>query len=124
MAQDARERRVWKARLAGWVDALPVLISRPVRKLIAEVTFGILASGSLQQSEIARALAEPRRLHHTQKRLSGMLSRHSEVAWALQQQQVAELGPRVDEHMILALDPGDLNRDGAPASEYRGRARR
>ena len=62
-------------RLADWVDVLPALISRPLHKLIAEVTFGILASGSLQQSEIARA-----------------------------------------------LDPGDLNRDGAPASEYRERA--
>jgi len=66
-----------------------------VCKVIAEVTFGILASGSLQQSEIARALAEPRRLHHAQKRLSRMLSWHSEMAWAAQQQQLAEPGPRV-----------------------------
>jgi len=57
-------------RLCRWVDELPGLISRPVRKLISAVVFGISSSGSLQQSQIVRALQEPGRLHHTQKRLS------------------------------------------------------
>ncbi|WP_369601277.1 hypothetical protein AAIA72_03815 [Hahella sp. SMD15-11] len=47
---------------------------------MAEVTFGILTSGSLTQAEIARTLNEPCRLHHTQKRISRMLAGHSEVA--------------------------------------------
>ncbi len=74
MTQDARERTKWKVRLSGWVDGLPSLIKRPVKKLILETTFGILSSGTLKQSEIARALKEPCRLHHTQKRLSRMLA--------------------------------------------------
>lgn len=123
MGQDAKERAIWKVRLTRWVDALPPLITRPVRKLINEATFGILSSGSLRQSEIARALKEPVRAHHTQKRLSRMLARHSEVAWAAEQLQLEQLGPRVHEGMILAIDPGDLNRDGAAKSEHRGRVR-
>lgn len=123
MTQDAKERARWKVRLTSWLDDLPVLISRPVRKLIAEVTYGVLSSGSLRQSEIARALKEPGRLHHTQKRLSRMLARHSEVAWAAESIQLQQIGRRVREDMIVAIDPGDLNRDGAPKSEYRGRVR-
>jgi len=123
MAHDAKERAVWKVRLTRWVDALPPLVSRPVGKLVNEVTFGILSSGSLRQSDIARALKEPMRLHHTQKRLSRMLARHSEVAWAAETLQLEQMGPRVHAGMVLAIDPGDLNRNGAPKSEYRGRVR-
>ena len=114
MTQDARERTQWKVRLSGWMDGLPTLIQRPVKKLMLETTFGILSSGTLQQSEIARALKEPCRLHHTQKRISRMLAKHSEVSWAAEQQQLQQITPWVTEDMILAIDPGDLNRDGAP----------
>jgi len=123
MTQDARERAKWKVRLSGWVDGLPALIKRPVKKLILETTFGILSSGTLKQSEIARALKEPCRLHHTQKRISRMLARHSEVSWAAEQLQLQQIAPLVTEDMILAIDPGDLNRAGAPKSELRGRVR-
>ena len=123
MTQDARERAKWKARLGNWVDALPPLIKRPVRKLILETTFGILTSGTLKQSEIARSLKEPCRLHHTQKRISRMLAKHDEVSWTAEQLQLQQIAPLVTEDMILAIDPGDLNRDGAPKSELRGRVR-
>jgi hypothetical protein len=69
-----------EVRLSGWMDEVPALIERPVRKLMAEVVFGVLSSGSLKQSQIARALKGPGRWHHTQKRLSRMLASHSEVA--------------------------------------------
>lgn len=120
MPNDARERAKWKARLAHWTTQLPTPLKRPVRKLVAEVTFGILGSGSLKQSDIARALKEPGRLHHTQKRLSRMLAKHSEVTWAAEQLQLAQLAPRISDDMILAIDPGDLNREGANKSEHRG----
>lgn len=123
MQDDAKERALWKARLAHWIEGLTGPVSRPVRKLIGEVSFGILASGSLCQAAIARSLCEPQRLHHTQKRLSRMLARHSEVSWAAEALQLEHMAPRVSEDMVLALDPGDLNRDGAPSSEYRSRVR-
>ena len=123
MTQDAIERTKWKARLSGWVDGLPSLIKRPVKKLILETTFGILSSGTLKQLEIARSLKEPCRLHHTQKRISRMLGSHSEVSWAAEQLQLKQIAPLITGEMILAIDPGDLNRDGAPRSEQRGRVR-
>lgn len=123
MSNDVRERRKWKVSLAAWMDGLSAAVSRPVRKLMLECVFGILASGSLRLSEIGRALAEPMRLHHTQKRLSRMLGRHSEVAWYAEHLQLSRLGPHVTEDMIVAVDAGDLNRDGSEKSEHRCRVR-
>lgn len=123
MPYHATDRTKWKARLCSLIDQAPEQITRPVRKLMAEVTFGILTSGSLTQAEIARTLNEPCRLHHTQKRISRMLAGHSEVAWAAEQVQLAHVSRHVTQDMILAIDPGDLNRDGAPKSEWRGRVR-
>ncbi len=117
MLQDAKDRAKWKARLIGWCDDLSDHLARPVVKLAAETLFGILASGSLRQAEIARALKEPCRLHHTQKRLSRMLSRHSELAWAAEQLQLQRITPYITDDMVLAIDPGDLNRDGAPNTD-------
>lgn len=123
MHNNAKERTKWKARLISWVDELPPLATRPVRKLVSEITAGILNSGSLQLASIGRSLKEPTALHHTVKRLSRMLSRHSEVAWVAEDLLLTKLGQRVTDDMVLAIDPGDLNRDGASKSEHLGRIR-
>jgi len=123
MSKDVRERDKWKVRIASWVDDLSGELSRPVLKLILECVFGILTSGSLQLSEIGRSLQESVRLHHTVKRLSRMLCRHSEVAWHAEELLLSRLGPSVTEEMIVAVDGGDLNRDGAEKSEHRCRVR-
>lgn len=73
MTYGAKLRFKWKAKVLNWAEALSGTHSKPVAKLVAEVSSGILASGSLQLTEIARALKEPKRLHHTVKRLSRML---------------------------------------------------
>ena len=88
-----------------------------------EVVFGMLTSGSLQLSSMARTLCEETRLHHTIKRLSRMLGTHSEVTWATEECLLKHLGSQVTDDMIVAIDPGDLNRDGSSKSEYIGRAR-
>ena len=49
-----------------------------------------------------------------------MLSEHPEMAEAVAEETLRRTTPAVTEGMVLALDPGDLNRDGAPASEDRG----
>ncbi len=118
MTQLAKERAKWKARTASWTNELAPSVKRPVRKLIGEMTAGILSSGSLQLSSIARHLKEPTNLHHTLKRLSRMLSQHSEVCWASEQLLLAKIAPKITDDMILAIDPGDLNRDGALKTEH------
>jgi len=122
MPHGAKLRRKWKAKVLNWSEPFTQSHSRPVAKLVAEVISGILGSGSLQLTEIARALKEPKRLHHTVKRLSRMLGKH-ELWEELEAEVLHRLAPQVSEEMVLALDPGDLNRHGAPKSEKRGQVR-
>ena len=123
MCKDARERNKWKVRLVDWVDSLKDELSKPALKLINETVFGLLSSGSLHLSSIARTLCEQTRLHHTVKRLSRMLGTHSEVTWAAEELLLKQIAPRITGDMVVAIDPGDLNRDGAPKSEHIGRVR-
>lgn len=46
MPYDAKERAKWKARSVAWVAQLPCWVTRPQRRLVAEVTGGTLSSGS------------------------------------------------------------------------------
>ena len=51
-------------------------------------------------------------------------TRLSEIVHALQLQlQLSRLGPQGTEEMIVAVDAGDLNRDGSERSEHRCRVR-
>ena len=68
MCNDARERNQWKVRLVNWTDTVKFDVSRPVLKLMNEVVFGVLSSGSLHLTRMARTLSEETRLHHTVKR--------------------------------------------------------
>ena len=109
MCNDARERNQWKVRLVNWTDTVKTDVSKPVLKLTNEGVFGMLTSGSLQLSSMARTLCEETRLHHTIKRLSRMLGTHSEVTWAAEECLLKHLGSQVTDDMIVAIDPGDLN---------------
>ena len=108
MCKDARERNKWKVRLVDWVDSIKDDLSKPALKLINETVFGILTSGSLQLSSIARTLCEHTRLHHTVKRLSRMLGTHSEVTWAAEALLLKQMSSRIIDDMVVAIDPGDL----------------
>jgi len=116
MFNDAKERNKWKVRIATCADSSD-LVSRPVAKCMAEVIAGMLSSGSLQLSKIGRGLKEPTRLHHTMKRLSRMLGTHSEIAWSAETLLLQAIAPKVTNDMVLAIDPGDLNRSGSRKSE-------
>ena len=52
-------------------------------------------------------------MHHTLKRLSRRLGKHSTVAAAVEDWLLARLGSRVREDGVLVLDPRDRNRDGS-----------
>jgi len=73
-------------------------------------------------SEISRALKEEIHLHQTTKRLSRMLNKHK-----LQKRIEAEVLNRmkggVNEEMVLAIDPGDLDRRYAEHCEFLGNVR-
>jgi hypothetical protein len=120
---DATIRFEWKARLRSFLNPLESEVSKPVHKLAQEVTFGALCSGSLQLASIGRTLREPVGLHQTEKRLSRMLGKHGDLCVKVEAMQLRYAAERMTPGMVLAIDPGDLNRNGAQKSEYRARVR-
>ena len=107
--KDARLRLKWKVELLSYLRPFREIVSKPVHKLICEVSHGILSSGSLKISEIGRALKEEMDLHHTTKRLSRMLSKH-ELWPAIDSAVLSRMSRHLDKQMVLAIDPGDLDR--------------
>jgi len=122
MSNDARLRLKWKVGLLTYLKAFRSLASKPVYKLICEVSHGILSSGSLKMSEIARALKEDIDLHHTSKRLSRMLIKHK--LWnKIEDTVMSRMSRHLHDEMVLAIDPGDLDRRHAEACESIGKIR-
>jgi len=122
MNNDARMRLKWKVALLTYLKPFRRLVSKPVYKLVCEVSHGILSSGSLKMSEIARALKEETHLHHTSKRLSRMLVKHK--LWNnVEDTVLSRMSTHLNENMVLAIDPGDLDRRHAEACESIGKIR-
>ena len=88
----------------NWTETVKADVSKPVLKLMNEGVFGMLTSGSLQLSSMARILCEETRLHHTIKRLSRMLGTHSEMTWAAEDLLLKQMGSRITDDMIVAID--------------------
>ena len=122
MSKDARLRLKWKVSLLSYLKPFRDLVSKPVYKLVCEVSHGILSSGSLKMSEIARALKEETDLHHTSKRLSRMLVKHK--LWTKVEDTVlSRMSEHLNEDMVLAIDPGDLDRRYSASCESIGKVR-
>ena len=117
MTNDSKERNKWKVRIVDSINNVSKLITKPQRKLMNEVIFGILSSGSVQISKICRALKEPTRLHHTMKRLSRMLGKHGHIAREAEDLLLQKVVPQLTDDMVIGIDPGDLNRNGSTKSE-------
>ncbi|MFQ5519048.1 MAG: hypothetical protein ACE5E3_03505, partial [Mariprofundus sp.] len=107
MINDARLRLKWKVELLSYIKPLRDCLSKPVNKLIGEAVYGILSSGSLKMSEIARALKEDVDLHHTSKRLSRMLVKHK-LQKKIETEVLSRMKSKLHDNMVLAIDPGDL----------------
>jgi hypothetical protein len=122
MSNDARLRLKWKVDLLSYLKPFRVYLSKPVNKLIGEAVYGILSSGSLKMSEIARALKEDIDLHHTSKRLSRMLVKHK-LHEKIESEVLCRMKPKLNDNMILAIDPGDLDRRYAEKCEFLGKVR-
>ncbi len=122
MSNDARLRLKWKVDLLSYIKPLRDDLSKPVNKLIGEVVYGILSSGSLKMSEIGRALKEDVDLHHTGKRLSRMLVKHK-LQKKIESEVLCRMKAKLNGNMVLAIDPGDLDRRYAEECEFLGKVR-
>jgi hypothetical protein len=86
------------------------------KRLVKEMLYGIQASKDVKLSNISRTLQEPIPLIKTEDRLSRSLSMNDLTGEI--NEQLMRLGTgKIDEDMVIAIDPGDLMKPYAKAME-------
>lgn len=90
--------------------------SKPKQKLIQQMIYGIQASKDVKLSNIGRALKEDIALIKTEDRLSRNLC-DEDFTHAINE-HIMRLGSgKIDDDMVIAIDPGDMNKPYAKAME-------
>jgi len=91
-------------------------LSKPKQRLVKQLVYGIQASKDVKLSNISRALQEPIALGKTEDRLSRNLDDTDLTAHI--NNQILRLGDdKVNEAMVIAIDPGDMMKPYAKAME-------
>jgi len=100
---------------------------KPQKKFLRDVLFGLLAGQSVMLSNIGRALDEPRRLIHTEKRLSDNLKSERFDDAKLRTRYLEHVRPllRQKGHRIptIAVDKTDIAKPWAKKMPHLGRVR-
>ena len=92
-------------------------LSKTKKRLVKEMIYGIQASKDVKLSNISRTLQEEIPLIKTEDRLSRGLA--SEDLTKEINDQLLRLGhAKIDDSMVIAIDPGDLMKPYAKAMEY------
>lgn len=83
-------------------------LSKPLKKLVLEMSFGIMLTGSCTLNEIARRLGEGVKLKHTLKRFYNMLEHGNKILDYCNRTCLEEMKPYLNDQTVLALDGGDI----------------
>ena len=83
-------------------------LSKPLKKLVLEMSFGIMLTGSCTLNEIARRQGEEIKLKHTLKRFYNMLRHGEKVLNYCNRVCLEEMKPFLNDQTVLALDGGDI----------------
>lgn len=98
-----------KRRIYRFCECISNDLSRPVKKFIMCMIFGLLSSQSCYLTEIARKLKESIPLNKTVERLSRNLT-NFDGAEALREQYLLSVGTNFDESTILIFDDSDVSK--------------
>jgi hypothetical protein len=106
-----------KAQISKFSGIISKGISKPKRRLIKEMLYGIQAAKDIKLSNIARTLNETISLIKTEDRLSRNLD-DEDFTEAINNEICRLAGARVDGDMVIAIDPGDIRKKYASKMEY------
>lgn len=114
-------------RFHDFVDRVGARLHKPNRRFLREAVFGLLERRSVLLSEIGRALEEPRRLIHTEKRLSRGLSSPRYDDAAVEQDYLDLVAPILRDERYrrptIAVDLTDIAKSRARKMPYLARVR-
>jgi len=83
-------------------------LTRPMKKFVAQMLYGLLVSQSIMLSDITRALQEDIPLIKTENRLSRNLKTFSRDICSVTNDYLETVKPLIDNDTIFCLDPGDI----------------
>jgi hypothetical protein len=107
----------FKAQLSKFSGIISRQFSKPKRRLIKELIYGIQASKDIKLSNVARSLQEDIPLIKTEDRLSRNLC--DEDFTEVLNNEILRLGDdKITQDMVIAIDPGDIMKPYAKAMEY------
>jgi len=92
-------------------------LSKPKKKFVSQVLYGIQASRDVKLSNIARSLNEDTRLLMTEKRLS-MQMKSEDLTGDINKALIEEGRFRIKEDTVLATDLSDINKPFAKKMDY------
>jgi hypothetical protein len=116
MTENTRTVAVLKGQISKFSGIISKGLSKPKRKLIKEIIYGIQASKDIKLSHITRALNESIPLIKTENRLSRNLDDRDFTEDI--NNQICRLGSaKVLDDMVIAIDPGDIRKKYASKME-------
>jgi len=117
MTENSRTVAVIKGQLAKFSGIIAKGLSKPKRKFIKEMLYGIQASKDIKLSCISRSLNEELSLIKTENRLSRNLD--DQDLTQEMNREICRLGStKVLDDMVIAIDPGDIRKRHASKMEY------
>ena len=118
MSQDSALRGKVKAQIGRFVKRLTYTgYTKPKRRFVSEMIYGIQASEDVKRSNIARSLNESIALIKTENRLSRQLA-DEDLTDRINNWLCWEGGGAVSQDTVLALDLGDVQKPYGKAMEY------
>ncbi len=116
MSANNRTAAAIKAQLSKFSGIIAKGLSKPKRRLVKEMVYGIQAAKDVKLSNITRALNEPIPLLKTEDRLSRNLD--DEEFTEEINKEICRLGStKIADDMVIAIDPGDLRKKYAEKME-------
>jgi hypothetical protein len=116
MTSEATTVAVIKGQASRFSGIISERLSKPKRRLVKEMIYGIQAAKDIKLSSVVRALSEPIPFIKTEDRLSRNLD--DEDFTAEINNQICRLGgAKVLDDMVIAIDPGDIRKRHASKME-------
>ena len=111
-----------KAQLSKFSGIISKGFSKPKRKLIKEMLYGIQAPKDVKLSNISRTLREEQSPIKTEDRLSRNLDDQDSTD-TINEEMMRLAASKITEDMVVAIDPGDFGRSTPRRWNFREGAR-
>lgn len=111
-----------RAQLAGFLGIFSPRFSKPMRRFIGDMLFGIQAAQDVKLSQIGRELHEPIRLCKVENRLSRNLA-HEGMANGLHECILEHAAASIRDETLLIVDPSDIQKPYARKMDYLDKVR-